>query len=613
MCGIAGFVGNGDRTDLEAMTRALAHRGPDGEGFHEDPETNVFLGHRRLSIIDIAGGYQPMWNEDGTVAVVFNGEIYNHLDLRRELESRGHRFASDHSDTEVLVHGYEEWGEDLPLRLNGMFGFAIWDSAKRRLFLARDRFGEKPLYWAHQGGLFLFASELSALAAHRGFEAAVDRLALKKFFAHGFFPAPNAFFRDCRKLPPGHWLSYDLAGGEVRVRRYWEFCIEFEPLRSEAEAAEELRHLLRQSVQRRLMSDVPLGIFLSGGIDSGAVAAFVQHLREPGSIHSFSIGFHEKSFDESPFARAMAKAAGCRHHEEIFDLEGARDLIPEVLTRLDEPLGDASLLPTYFLSRFTAGHVRVALSGDGGDELFAGYDTFAALAPARLYHALVPRALNSGLRRLVDLLPKSGRNMSLDFKLGRVLGGMSYPPKLWNPVWLAPLEPGEIIELFEEPTTAEELYSEVLDVWRGSPGAGLVDKTLEFYTRFYLPDDILTKVDRASMMNGLEVRSVFLDNDLVDFVRRLPAACKIRRGQRKYILKKALEGLVPNEILRRPKKGFGIPLMTWLKDLSLSPEGGKSFALDEDTIARKIAEHQAGRGDHRLFLWCWAVLSQRPG
>jgi asparagine synthase (glutamine-hydrolysing) len=614
MCGIAGFVGRGDAADLAAMTRALAHRGPDGEGLHADAEARVFLGHRRLAIVDLSGGAQPMWNETGDVAVTFNGEIYNHAELRRELAARGHRFRTDHSDTEVLVHGYEEWGEELPGRLDGMFAFAVWDRQRRRLFLARDRFGEKPLYWATQGGLFLFASELHALARHRLFRAGIDRRAAMKYFAHGFIPAPNAFWRDCAKLPAGHWLALDTASGARRTGCYWRFQIEpVEPAAGEAALAEELRALIAAAVERRFMSDVPLGIFLSGGVDSGTAAATAARLRPAAGLDTFTIGFREKSYDESAHARALAGRLGTRHHEEVLSLDGAMALIPEVLGRLDEPMADPSLLPTWLLSRFARRQVTVALSGDGGDELFAGYDPFAALGLARVVDSLLPRGARRGLRRLAELLPRSEANMSLDFRLRRALGGLAHGPELWNPVWLAPLEPGDVAELFQEKVEAEELYSEVLAAWRGATAPGLVDRTLEFYTRFYLQDQILAKVDRASMMHGLEVRAIFLDPALADFARRLPARFKYRRGARKWLLKRALAGLLPEEVLARPKKGFGIPLAGWLRRLPGLEADRIGLGADPGFVAGRAAAHRSGRADHRLFLWAWLALQHHAG
>jgi len=610
MCGLAGFAGPGDAADLAAMTRALAHRGPDGEGVYADPEHPIFLGHRRLAIIDVAGGAQPMWNEDDSIAVVFNGEIYNHRQLRRELLAQGHRFRTDHSDTEVLLHGYEEWGEALPERLNGMFAFALWDRPRRKLFLARDRFGEKPLYWAQQGGLFLFASELGALKRHRQFAPAVERRSLMKLLAHGFIPAPNAFWKDAQKLPSGSWLRFHLADGRVETHCYWRFAIEPGADIPVARAADELRALLQTAVERRLMSDVPLGVFLSGGIDSSAIAAAAVRVRGAQSIDSFAVGFREPSFDESAPARRMAQHLGTRHHQEMLTMDGARDLVPEVLRRLDEPLGDASLLPTYLLCGFARRHVTVALSGDGGDELFAGYDTFAALKHARLYRALMPPPLHRGLRRLAELLPLSGRNMSLDFRLRRALAGVGHEAALWHPLWLAPLAPEALAELLHERIEMEELYSEALAVWRGGASDDLADRGMEFYARLYLPDDILTKVDRASMMHSLEARAAFLDNDLVDFVRRLPPTLKLRGGVRKFILKKALHGWVPDDILARPKKGFGVPLQDWLRALPYPGDRDFGVPIDLPTVHRWDQEHRRGAADHRLFLWLWQVLQR---
>ena len=610
MCGIAGFAGVGDRDDIAAMTAALRHRGPDGEALFCDPQLPVHLGHRRLAIIDLAGGNQPMWNEDRTVGVVFNGEIYNHVALRAELMRR-HRFSSDHSDTEVLVHGYEEWGPGLVGKLNGMFAFAILDRQRRRLFLARDRFGEKPLYYCRHDRGFAFASELSALALHPAVSGTLSRRALQKYFAYGYIPAPLAALEGCAKLEGGCYLSYDLDDQALAIKRYWRFRIEPDDALSgkpEDFLAEELRALFVQATKRRLISDVPLGLFLSGGIDSSGVLAGAAQQLDPQRILTFTIGFNEPSFDESGYARSVAHSFGTHHHEEKLDIDAARELIPQVLGRLDEPLADPSIVPTFLLSRFTRRHVTVALSGDGGDELFAGYDPFKALGPAQLYRFLVPRGLHRGLRRLADLLPISARNMSFDFKLRRALAGLSYPPELWNPVWLAPIEPGEMAELFAEPVRAEDLYEEAITMWNG--GGNIGDRTLEFYTNYYLQDNILTKVDRAAMMVSLESRAVFLDNDLVEFCRRLPYRFKYRNGTRKYLLRKALAPLLPSDVLGRRKKGFGIPVAKWLR---VMPDFGTAEGLDfiqAAPIERRWLEHRGGRADHRLALWSWLALQQ---
>ena len=613
MCGLAGFAGIGDRGDLHAMVAALTHRGPDGEGTYVDPDHRVYLGHRRLAILDIEGGAQPMWSADRQVGVIFNGEIYNHAELRDELEKLGHVFRSSHSDTEVLVHGYVEWGNALPERLNGMFAFAVYDRRRRRLFLARDRFGEKPLFYSLTPRLFAFASELTALACHSGVDDSLSLRSLQKFFAYGYLPAPNALFNGCRKLPGGHYLVHDLESGTIAVNAYWRFRVAPDPALDdvpEPDLVEELRALLEQAVRRRLISDVPLGVFLSGGIDSSAVALAAARALPAGTLKTFTIGFTEPSFDESPFARSVAAVIGSEHGERVLEAGDAAALMPRVLSELDEPLGDASLLPTYLLSRFTRETVTVALSGDGGDELFAGYDPFDALAIAGRYARFVPAGIHEGIRRLADLLPVSSRNMSFEFKLKRGLMGMSYPENVRNPIWMAPVEPSLMGELFDEPLRLEELYEEAIDVWDSAESTHPVDRSLDFFTNIYLQDDILEKVDRASMMVSLESRAVFLDNDLVEFCRRLPSHYKYRNGTRKYLLKKALEGQLPESIVHRPKKGFGIPLARWLRSVPDVMPRREIAGMKLAWITRCWDEHRAGRKDHRLPMWCWLSLQQ---
>jgi asparagine synthase (glutamine-hydrolysing) len=544
--------------------------------------------------------------------VIFNGEIYNHLELRAALQAKGHVFRTDHSDTEVLVHGYKEWGEELPVKLNGMFAFAIYDARARRLFFARDRFGKKPLYYCARPGFFAFASELTALAKHPAVERRIDREALKKLFAYGFIPSPRSLYEGVRRLPGGHHMTLTLADRALRVCKYWEFSIEPKsdiPANPEATWGEELRHLLDQAVRRRLMSDVPLGVFLSGGIDSSAVLAYAAAAMPKGTVQTFSIGFREPSFDESSYARAVAKHFGSGHHEEILSIERARELVPQVLGRLDEPFGDPSIVPTFQLCEFARRRITVALGGDGGDELFAGYDPFKALGVARWYNALVPAWMQGGVRRLADLLPVSEANMSLDFRIKRGLRGASNPPRLWNPAWLGPLDAAEMAELFEEPVAVESLYEEAIQVWESSPSTHIVDKTLEFYTRLYLPDDILAKADRASMMVSLEVRSPFLDQDLVEFARRIPHEYKYRNGETKYLLKAALRGVVPDAVLDRSKKGFGIPLTRWLRSWNDEGFGRAAEVVRNPAWTRTaLSEHKAGKRDNRLALWCLLAL-----
>jgi asparagine synthase (glutamine-hydrolysing) len=406
-------------------------------------------------------------------------------------------------------------------------------------------------------------------------------------------------------------MVFDLdSPGAVKVRKYWEFAIgppRDVPANPEAVWGEELRHLLSQAVRRRLMSDVPLGVFLSGGIDSSAVLAYAA--AELPEVHTYTIGFREPSFDESAYARAVATRFGTRHHEETLSIERARELVPQVLGRLDEPFGDPSIVPTFQLCEFARRGIKVALGGDGGDELFAGYDTFKALGVARWLHALVPARVRGGIRRLAEWLPVSDANMSLDFRIKRGLRGASYPPSQWNPAWLGPLEPREISQLLDEPVAGEELYEEAIQAWESTSATNAVDKTLEFYTRFYLQDDILAKADRASMMVSLEVRSPFLDQDLADFASRIPHEYKYRHGQTKYLLKAALRGVLPDEVLDRKKKGFGIPLTRWLRtwdDAGFARAG--ALIGNPAWTAAALAQHQAGKRDNRLALWCLLAL-----
>ncbi len=615
MCGIAGFAGDGSHNDLKAMTTALAHRGPDAEDFFNDRESSVYLGHRRLSIIDLQDGAQPMSTADNELVIVFNGEIYNHVALRKELEDRGHRFISHHSDTEVLLHGYREWGRRMPEKLNGMWAFALFDKKAQQLFLSRDRFGKKPLYYTLQNKAFVFASELSALTIHSRVDASLSSGMLKKYFAYGYIPAPGSVYERIYKLPGGCSLIYDLRSGRLEVEKYWEFKIEpFDriPSRPVEEWGEQLRELISRAVKRRLISDVPLGVFLSGGIDSSCVTAYAaKAMNSPAALKTFSISFEEKSFDESEFSERTARFIGTDHHNEMLSMERSMTLLPDIVGKLDEPMGDSSILPTYLLSRVTRKHVTVALGGDGADELFAGYDPFRALKYAKLYNSVIPRPVHMGICMLCSRLPVSHRNMSLDFKIKRTLRGLSYDKKLWNPVWLGPLSPDEISDLFHEPVDIEDLYSEAINLWDQCQSTSLIDQALQFYTRLYLQDDILTKVDRASMMNSLEVRAPFLDLDLVDFVRKIPYTFKFRNGQTKYILKKALEPVLPREILYRSKKGFGIPVGRWLKQPFFKHKPARyQNILSADFIQKRMQEHISNNKDNRAFLWNHWLLSE---
>ncbi len=618
MCGFAGFVGSGDQGDLRRMVSALEHRGPDAEGTSCDEALRVYLGHRRLSIVDLAGGRQPMWSADDQLGVVFNGEIYNHGELRAELEKLGHCLRSDHSDTEVLLYAYREWGSGFVERLNGMWAFALFDRRRRRLLLSRDRFGQKPLYYAQgtgpNGGDLAFASELTALTRHSRVETRLSTRAIQKYFAHGYVPAPESIYEGIRKLPAGANLTWDIGRSRSRVERYWDFRLEpAEPAdaRREAQLDEELRQHLSRAVSRRMVADVPVGVFLSGGIDSSAITALATRDGAAGDLQTFSIGFDDTSFDESASAQRAAEWIGTRHHCTRFSRDDLQALAPEIAERLDEPMADPSLLPTHLLCRVAAEQVKVALGGDGADELFAGYDPFRALGLARAYAAVVPQPVHRAIRMLAARFPVAHRNMSLGFRLNRTLAGLSHARKLWNPVWMGPLAPEEVAELLEEPVCEEDLYSEAIEAWEACAGGCLVSQTLQFYTQLYLQNDILTKVDRASMLHGLEVRSPFLDRDLVEFIRRLPQSQKIHHGRTKVILKRALGPVLPHEIRHRAKKGFGIPIGAWFRDgdLEFGPRD-RRLQLLAAFLEGRLAQHRSGRADHRLYLFSHWLLQR---
>lgn len=601
MCGIAGFVGAGDAGDLRRMADRLAHRGPDAEGFWSGE--GVFLGHRRLSILDLAGGAQPMASADGRRVIVFNGEIYNFAELRAELETAGQVFLTDHSDTEVLLAAYAAWGEDMVHRLNGMWAFAIYDCDKKRLFASRDRFGKKPFYYHHAParGLFVFASELTSLLEHPGVPRGVSAAAARKYFAYGYVPAPLAMTDGARKLPGGHSLSLDLASGKLRVWRYWDYQPEPRDEGTPDEWCEELRSLLADAVRRRMVADVPLGIFLSGGIDSSLVAALAAKNLPPGELRTFSIGFDQPSYDELPFAARAARWIGSRHRSETLSLGGARGVLPEIFSRLDEPNGDSSLLPTYLLSKFTRREVTVALGGDGGDELFAGYEPFRALRAAALYRKIIPRALHPAIIALADRVPVSHRYLSADFALKRFVRGAAQPAPLWLPVWMSGMDLADWRDCFGGGADLEEVFSEAIEAWDGIRSAAPVDKATGFFVRLYLQESVLAKVDRASMMNSLEVRAPFLDIEVANFALRIPSAWRLRRGRTKYLLKRAARGLLPDDIIDRRKKGFGVPVGAWLQSGALRIDPS---ALPCPAVADRLQdEHAAGRRNHRLFLW----------
>ena len=616
MCGIAGFIGNGDFDDIARMTRNLKHRGPDEEGFWKNDIKHIFFGHRRLSVIDPVDGKQPMWDNTSSLCIIFNGEIYNYIELRKELESLGYVFQTSHSDTEVLLIAYKEWGEHLVSRLNGMWAFAIYDVKKEEIFISRDRVGEKPLFYTFQNGTFAFASELKSLIQHRNISTSISKLSLQKYFAYGFIPAPRSLYANIFKLPGGHNLFINVKSLDFKICKYWSFCIEpvdKVPKNAESVWGEELRDLLNKAVQCRMRSDVPLGVFLSGGVDSSAITYFSAKNACNNRVQTFSIGFTEKSFDESKHSNYAANIFNTIHRNRVFSLTNIQKILNEIVTALDEPIGDSSLLPTYLLCHETRKHVTVALGGDGADELFAGYDPFRVLHLAEFYNTYVPGKIHAALRFFVDKFPVSHNNMSIDFKVKRTLRGLSYQKRVWNAVWLSSLEPKEIAELLSEHVDLECLYEEAIYEWENCEQSNLIDKTLQFYTNLYLQNNILAKIDRASMLNSLEVRSPFLDIGIIDFIRKIPYQYKYRNGQTKYILRKALEPILPRNILHRAKKGFGIPVGKWFQQNKLRLPCNRinmDFKMNESFLEKITHDHLHGKADQRLFLWnLWLLLN----
>jgi asparagine synthase (glutamine-hydrolysing) len=597
ICGIASPSGSPDPERLAAMSAALVHRGPDSAGEHFDGP--VALGARRLSIIDLAGGDQPIASEDGTCVVVQNGEIYNFPELRRELSRAGHEFRT-RSDTEAIVHLYEEHGLDFARRLRGMFAIAIWDARQRRLVLARDRFGIKPLYYRHVGGELAFASELRALP--RG---EIDLDALEAFLAFNSIPAPYSIFRDIRKLPAGHLLVWH-EDGSVDVDRYARPAPE-QPANvrddDEAELLEELRARLRDSVRAHLLADVPVGVLLSGGVDSAALAAFAAE--ESGErVHTFTIGFEERSFDERADARRVAEQYDTEHHELLVRPDPTL-LLPALADAFDEPFADSSALPTYLVSELAASHVKVALSGEGGDELFGGYYTYAADLLAERFGTLARLA-----RPAVERLPTSTSKASFDYKAKRFVRAAHLPPLERHHGWK---------EIFSSDARAEitgrNASFDPVDMYRAryreTEGADELARLQDVDFGVYLVDDLLVKTDRASMAHSLEARVPFLDEAVTNLAFALPTRHKVRGLSKKVLLRKAVAPLLPHEVVHGRKRGFSIPAAAWLRG-DLAPFARETLSAETlrrqgffrpESVSRLIDEHVAGAEDRSRRLW----------
>lgn len=609
MCGISGWLAlGGDRPEetlQNNLLSAMRHRGPDDTGVYRDGP--VSLGMTRLAINDVEGGHQPYFSEDRSVVAIFNGEIYNFRALRARLEELGHRLTSK-TDGEVIVHLWEEFGPDFVHQLNGMFAIALWDGTRLHLF--RDRMGIKPLYYTVCEGVFYFASELKCLVEVPGFSRRLNHRALRSYLTLEYVPSPHCIFEESAKLAPGHSLTVGPAGaGEPR--RYWEFP-RFQPVpgRTFEQWATELDTLLTESVSRRLIADVPLGVFLSGGLDSSTITALMSEL-QPGQVKSFSVGFEEVTFDESSHSRTVAESLGTEHHEQILSPQTTLEVIEPLYARLDEPLADPALIPTYLLSRFARREVTVALAGEGADELLGGYPTYFAHQVSRPFNHLPPVLLDL-LRWMVGKLPTSRNYLSFDFKVKRFCSGLGLPDVERHLTWMGaiPWHHSESFLLHPHPQAWEAP--------RGLDSLGVVEKiqSLDFQT--YLSEDLLVKLDRATMLTSLEGRVPFLDHTLVEAMASLPTRFKLRGLDAKRVLKRGPGSRVPESIRQRKKKGFGIPVADWLRgplkfllDEFLNPTFLKSQGLFKtEPVTRLVTEHLEGKADHRKPLWTLLVFQR---
>jgi asparagine synthase (glutamine-hydrolysing) len=656
MCGITGAAWGANAAPLEfavleRMTTVLTHRGPDDAGYYHSviapggtdrnamPASPVpqatsgaggALGFRRLSIIDLAGGHQPLSNEDGSVWIAFNGEIYNYRELRPGLEQRGHRFRTS-SDTETIVHLYEEYGPDCVLHLRGMFAFAIWDQHRRQLFLARDRIGKKPLIYRHEGDRLLFASELKGLLQVPGLPREIDPAALDEYLTYQYVPHPHSILRGFSKLPPAHWALF--RDGRLELRRYWHpgyDCLAPEGhtaensggsaglVTSEADCRKLLRETLTEAVRLRLRSDVPLGAFLSGGIDSTIITGLMQQLSDR-PVQTFSIGFPVKSFDERSYARQAAEHLKTDHHEQVVD-PAALSILPKLIWHYDEPFADSSAIPMMYLAEMTRRNVTVALSGDGGDELFAGYDRYLAVQLGTRFDRMP-----GFLRRLLaapvwQRLPASTRQKSRRRRLKRLLSALAYPPERRYLKWISIFDDDRLQTMytdgFKDGLRGIDAADFLLAAYSECPRRDFVTRTTCADVLTYLPCDILTKVDIATMANALEARCPFLDQEVIQLAARIPMEWKLRGSRGKRILVETFADLLPADIQTRKKMGFGVPLDHWfrgdlrplLQDVLLDRRSLDRGIFRPQAVRQLVEEHVSNRWDHSYRLWSLLVL-----
>jgi len=617
MCGIAGIVSqSSDLAVIGPMTEAMSHRGPDGAGIWSDGLCS--LGHRRLAIIDLSvKGKQPLCNENETVWIVFNGEIYNFQELRAELELLGHEFDS-HTDTEVIVHAYEQWGADCVKKLRGMFAFAIWDQHRRRLFLARDRVGKKPLYYINNGRCFAFASELQGLLQNPEVQREADLEGVDSYLSWGYVPAPLTGFKNVLKLPPAHFLVLDVGPVETktRIERYWDLQYSPKIKMTESEAGDLLREKLTEAVRYRLISDVPLGAFLSGGIDSSIVVGLMAQVSGT-RAKTFSIGFDDNDYNELRFARAIAERWGTDHTELIVKPDELA-VLPKLVRHYGEPYADSSAIPTFYVSKITRSGVTVALNGDGGDESFAGYDRYAATRIADKLASLGSfGAVTAALARfLPDSIDPKNRVRRLKRFLSVAHADRPVRYSNWVSYFTAAAKKQLYAPYFTEAVATKNRQGWMEDLWKEVGDLESVDAAMAVDIKSYLPYDLLTKVDIASMANGLEARSPFLDHVVMEFAAQLPIHLKLHGRQSKYLLKKTFADLLPPENVRRRKMGFGVPIARWLRtssrellqDTLLSHRARKRGYFNPDRVHHLVREHVTGKADYSFQLWNLLML-----
>jgi asparagine synthase (glutamine-hydrolysing) len=617
MCGIVGIVRNDrkpvDEQLLSRMCEAIRHRGPDEDGFYVNG--SVGLAIRRLSIIDLKSGQQPIHNQDRSSWIVFNGEIYNYLELREKLEKLGHTFYTN-SDTEAIVHAYDQFGADCPKHLRGMFAFAIWNERSQELFLARDRVGKKPLLYAHVNGELIFGSEFSALLLHPDISRDIQPEALDYYLSFMCIPAPLTAYKAIRKLEPGHWLRW--RKGEIETQRYWQPDFTKKLEISEEEAGERTVEILREAVRVRLMSEVPLGAFLSGGIDSSAVVALMAQ-ESSERVKTFSIGFDEQDFSELHHARRIAEYVGADHHEFIVRPD-AVEVLPILVEHYGEPYADSSAVPTYYVARETRKHVTVALNGDGGDESFAGYERYIAMGITEKYRRVPSFLRESVIKESVNLIPSSSTGRSRVKSAKRLLEAVSLPRvdryTHWVSVFNEQTKQPLYSDSFRQQTREANAKGLLAEWFKRANGIGILDAMLLTDQMTYLPNDLLVKVDIATMAVSLEARSPFLDHHVIEFAASLPQDLKLRRLTSKYLLKKVLRKLLPSENLNRRKMGFGVPIGHWfrgkmqpfLREVVLSEKALRRGLFKPEAVKQLIELHVRGERDYSHQLWTLLML-----